>query len=120
MDFVIRWLSRFVLVLTVGAGLFACGGGGGEDATTPAVPSATRTLAVVPALGGFSAGATVSLISPAGAIIGSATTDASGAANPVIGAYTGPFIIRVSGGTGVTFLMRRLTHKMHLERPRDS
>jgi len=96
------WFFRIFLVVSAGVGLFACGGGGDDAVITPP-PIAKRTITVTPALGGFGAGATVSLIDPSGAVLGSATTDSNGSASPELGAYTGPFIVRVAGGAGVTF-----------------
>jgi len=75
---------------------------------SPAPPvGAGRVILVTPALGGFSAGALVELISPSGQTLGTATTNAQGDASPVIGNYSGPFVVRVTGSSSATFFNER-------------
>jgi len=106
------WLSlegvwRFSTLLLAFCMLLSCGSGGGNGNDVPAPPQAKRTLLVTPALGGFGPGALVEVIGPAGEIIGTARTTADGKASPELGDFSGPFVVRVSGGAGVTFFNER-------------
>ncbi|NBP39664.1 MAG: hypothetical protein EBV34_14735, partial [Betaproteobacteria bacterium] len=103
MTHLIRLAVKAWFFVAVGVALFACGGGDGDVVQQPPPPVAKRTLTVVPALGGFGAGATVTLLDPTGAVIGTATTDANGSASPEIGGYSGPLVVRVSGAPTVSF-----------------
>jgi len=105
-----KLLSIALLPLFLMAG---CGGGSSTSSTpvnpvtppappTPPTPTINKIL-VVPALGSFGAGANVAFIRPDGSLITSAQTNAAGVAELDMGAYTGPFISRVTGGPGVTF-----------------
>ena len=71
--------------------------------TPPVVTPTVNNIKVVPALGAFGAGANVTFLRPDGSQIAAAQTDATGAATLNMGAYTGPFISKVTGGPGVTF-----------------
>ncbi len=108
-----KLLSIALLPLFLMAG---CGGGSSTGSTpvtpvnpvTPPVPPTPPTptinkISVVPALGAFGAGANVAFIRPDGSLIAAAQTNAAGVAELDMGAYTGPFISRVTGGPGVTF-----------------
>lgn len=83
--------------------LQGCGGGGGGGGVTGSNASGTNAITVVPALGGFSAGATVTLLEPSGKVIATAQTNAQGEASLTLGSYAGPLITSVVGGPGVTF-----------------
>lgn len=83
--------------------LAACGGGGGGDSSAPA----TNTVSVAPSLGRFSAGAVVTIKSLAGAVLGTANTGSDGKASVNIGTHSGPLLIEVTGGTGVTYYDER-------------
>ena len=97
--------------------LVACGGGSSSNtATTPTTPTTPVTptppalvnpVTVVPAMGGFSAGANVAFLQPNGTVIGSGTTDATGTAVVPLGSYSGPFISQVTGGPNVTVYNER-------------
>jgi len=68
--------------------------------------SLTSGITVVPGLGQFSAGALVSAYNAtSGQLIDGATgsTDSNGKASLNLGSYSGPFIIKVTGATGVTY-----------------
>jgi len=107
--------ASFVLVST--AVLIACGGGGGSTTssapttpttpTTPLVPVLVNPITVVPAMGGFSAGANVTFLDPTGKSLGAAQTNTSGVAVVDIGKYSGPFISQVTGGPNVTVYNER-------------
>lgn len=88
-------LACFTLVALTLAG---CGGGGGGGSTTSGV-----SIEVTPALGGFSGGATVSAFQPDGTLIDEGLTTSEGKASIAMGSYSGPFILKVVGGTGVTY-----------------
>ena len=97
--------------------LVACGGGSSSNtATTPTTPTTPVTptppalvnpVTVVPALGGFSAGANVAFLQPNGTVIGKGTTDGTGTAVVPLGTYSGPFISQVTGGPNVTVYNER-------------
>ena len=97
--------------------LVACGGGSSSNtATTPTTPTTPVTptppalvnpVTVVPALGGFSAGANVAFLQPDGTVIGKGTTDGTGTAVVPLGTYSGPFISQVTGGPNVTVYNER-------------
>jgi len=114
---ILKFLSLLVLPLAL---LSGCGGGSSSSTpaptpvtpvtpvtpTPPTPPTPTPTInkiTVVPALGAFGAGANVAFIRPDGSQIAAAQTTTTGAAVLDMGAYTGPFISRVTGGPGVTF-----------------
>jgi hypothetical protein len=66
--------------------------------------TAARTINVVPGSGAFGSGARVSVINPStGSEISFASTNASGVAVVDIGTYSGPMVLRVSGGAGVKY-----------------
>jgi hypothetical protein len=102
-----RFVGWFWLLVTYGLVLSCGGGGGGDVSLSPPVSIAARTLLVTPALGGFSAGAKVELISSAGVVFGEAITNAEGNASPLLGDFSGPFIVRVTGAPGVSFFNER-------------
>ena len=109
-----KFLSYLILPLALLAG---CGGSSTSTTspvvtppvvtppvvTPPVVTPTVNNIKVVPALGAFGAGANVTFIRPDGSLIAAAQTDATGAATLNMGAYTGPFISKVTGGPGVTF-----------------
>jgi hypothetical protein len=101
MNVYFRWTAQISRALCATAALAlvsACGGGGGGGGA-----ATSASIQVTPALGGFSAGATVSAFKPDGSLVGEATTDAQGSASINMGSYAGPFILKVVGGTGVTY-----------------
>ncbi len=80
--------------------LAGCGGGGSSAPTPPAVTSVT----VTPSLGRFSGAAVVSLKKPDGTVLVSGTLGTNGTYTGSIPAdYTGPVVVVVQGGTGVTY-----------------
>jgi hypothetical protein len=89
-----------LLAVSVAVALVGCGGGG-SDSIVPAQTAVSS--AAQPQLGGFSAGASVAYYRPDGTTLATGTTDASGRATVDLGTYTGPFIVKVSGGPGVTY-----------------
>ena len=101
-----RSIKATFLVVT-SAVLVACGGGGSSTTSTPTAPVMVNPITVVPAMGGFSAGANVSFIDPKGILIGTAQTNASGVAVVDLGKYSGPFISQVTGGPNVTVYNER-------------
>jgi hypothetical protein len=111
-------IHKLLACLVLPLALFAGCGGGSSSTTAPVVtppvvtppvtppvvtPPTVNNIKVVPALGAFGAGANVTFIKPDGSQIAAAQTDATGAATLNMGAYTGPFISKVTGGPGVTF-----------------
>ena len=111
-------IHKLLACLVLPLALFAGCGGGSSTTTAPVVtppvvtppvtppvvtPPTVNKIKVVPALGAFGAGANVTFIRPDGSQIAAAQTDATGAALLDMGAYTGPFISKVTGGPGVTF-----------------
>ena len=111
-------IYKLLACLVLPLALFAGCGGGSSSTTAPVVtppvvtppvtppvvtPPTVNKIKVVPALGAFGAGANVTFIRPDGSQIAAAQTDTTGAALLDMGAYTGPFISKVTGGPGVTF-----------------
>ena len=94
-----RWFKNAAAMSAL-ALMVACGGGGG-GAVGASV--AGKSITVVPALGGFSAGAVVEAFKPNGDLIKSTTTSASGEASIDMNGYEGPFILKVSGAAGVSY-----------------
>jgi hypothetical protein len=92
-----HWMKN-AAALTIAALLVACGGGGGGAAGV-----AGKSITVVPALGGFSAGAVVEAFKPNGDLIKATTTTAAGEASIDMAGYDGPFILKVSGAAGVSY-----------------
>ncbi len=75
---------------------------------TATISVTASNVSVVPALGAFSAGATITLLQPNGTVISVSQTDATGVVRAIgLGAYTGPFIVQVTGGPGVTVYNER-------------
>ena len=75
---------------------------------TATVNVSASNVSVVPALGAFSAGATITLLQPNGTVISVSQTDETGVVHAIgLGAYTGPFIVQVTGGPGVTVYNER-------------
>ena len=95
-----RWFKNAAAMSAL-ALMVACGGGGGGGAVGASV--AGKSITVVPALGGFSAGAVVEAFKPNGDLIKSTTTSASGEASIDMNGYEGPFILKVSGAAGVSY-----------------
>lgn len=85
-------------VLSLSLILAACGGGGGGDTV-----AASNTVTVSPSLGKFSAGAKVTIKNLSGATLGTGDTTSAGTASVNIGTHSGPILIEVAGGTGVTY-----------------
>jgi hypothetical protein len=102
-----RFVGWFWLLVSCGLVLSCGGGGGGDVSLSPPVSIAARTLLVTPALGGFSAGAKVELITSAGVVFGEDITNAEGNASPLLGDFSAPFIVRVTGAPGVSFFNER-------------
>ena len=105
------FIQTFACIL-LASGLAACGGGGGGGDTSgnsnssSGGGSSTNTVTVVPALGAFSANATVEVFDAAtGNRLGSpTTTGSSGTATLNLGNQATSFVIRVSGASsGVTY-----------------
>lgn len=92
------------LALAIGSAILltlaGCGGGGGGGA---AAVASTSAVTVSPSLGKFSAGAKIIVKSLSGVVVGTGTTDSTGTATVNIGSYSGPMIIEVTGGPGVTY-----------------
>lgn len=89
--------------------LAACGGGGGGN---PQTAASTNTISVTPALGGVSAGVSVSIFdAQAGTLLGSETTSlvsGLGTANISIpSTFTGIAIVKVNGCNTCTYLDER-------------
>jgi len=83
--------------------LVACGGGGGGSGSSSTSTTESKNISITPGLGGFSAGAVVEAYKPNGDLIKASTTNASGEATLDMYGYDGPFILKVSGATGVTY-----------------
>ncbi len=96
--------SLSVMALCIMSLLTACGGGGGGGGGGS---GSTTSVGVTPALGAFSAGATVEAFKTDGTALLStpATTNASGQITglEIPTSYTDALILRVKGGTGVTY-----------------
>ena len=95
------------LAATAIATLVACGGGGGGSSSP-----ATATMTVTPSLGQFSNGTQVVITDPNGNPIGASGTPgtasapaliSSGSATVTVGSYSGPVVVKVLGGSGVTY-----------------
>jgi hypothetical protein len=93
------------LVLACALALTACGGGGGDSASGPGpVTPASNPITVTPSLGQFSVGTVVVAYKLDGTTeVARGTVDANGVAKIDLGAYTGPVVVSVQGGTGVTY-----------------
>lgn len=93
------------LVIACALALTACGGGGGASATDPTpVTPASNPITVTPSLGQFSAGTVVVAYKLDGTTeVARGTVDANGVAKIDLGAYTGPVVVSVQGGPGVTY-----------------
>lgn len=94
--------AMLVLIMAIGSSLllFGCGGGGGgSDGTTPGVNGTITGTAIK----GPVSGATVTVFAinngAMGAQIGAGTTDAQGNFTMSIGTYSGPVMLRMTGGT---------------------
>ncbi len=87
-----------VLVMSGVLTLTACGGGGGT-------PTPTTSIGLTPALGAFTAGATVEAFKTDGTSITSGTTDSNGVITglAIPTSYTDAIILRVKGGSNVKY-----------------
>lgn len=94
-------IKKYVSYFLIAATLAACGGGGGGGTSEGQV---TR-VEVVPALGGFSQGATVSAYTATGTLLASGVTNADGkvSALQIPASHTGPVLLKVRGGADVTY-----------------
>jgi len=95
------FLKRLAVASAMVFALASCGGGDSGGSS-----SGQTAVTVVPALGAFSAGATVEIYNATtGVLIGNPTTTGSdGTATIDLGAFTDPFVIKVYGAaTGVTY-----------------
>ena len=97
---IISFRSHWLLAIVLPLLLVACGGGGGGSSTST---TETKNISITPGLGGFSAGAVVEAYKPNGDLIKASTTNAAGEATLDMYGYDGPFILKVSGATGVTY-----------------
>jgi hypothetical protein len=91
-----------VLMLAIGSSLllFGCGGGGGgSDGAAPGVNGTIMGTAVKGPVNGATVTAFAINSGVMGAQIGTGTTDAQGNFTIAIGAYSGPVMLRMSGGT---------------------
>jgi hypothetical protein len=91
-----------VLMLAIGSSLFlyGCGGGGGgSDATTSGVNGTIMGTAVKGPVNGATVTAFAINNGVMGTQIGTGTTDAQGNFTMSIGAFSGPVMLRMSGGT---------------------
>jgi len=93
------------IVAIAAVSLGGCGGGGGSVVAGGGAntSSSDSTVTVSPSLGKFSAGAHVTIKKPDGTTIATADTTLSGTASVNVGSYSGPLVIEVTGGTGVTY-----------------
>jgi hypothetical protein len=85
-----------------GAGMltiYGCGGGGGSGDVTPTLTSMTLT----PSLGQFSKGTIVRLKKLDNSVLSSGSIGDDGKATLTLSGHTGPVVIEVLGGTGVTY-----------------
>jgi len=94
-------IKKMALAFTIAGtmALAGCGGGGGGSPTAP------TSVTVSPSLGKFSSGAHVFIRDPKNISgeLGHADTDATGKATVNIGSYSGPMLIEVTGGAGITY-----------------
>jgi hypothetical protein len=91
-----------VLILAIGSSLllFGCGGGsGGNGGATSSVDGVITGMAVKGPVSGATVTAFAINNGVMGAQIGNGTTDAQGNFTVSIGAYSGPVILRMNGGT---------------------
>jgi hypothetical protein len=95
-----KFLRPALLTVSVALALAGCGGGGSDSIVPAATPVSS---AAQPQLGAFSANAVVNYYRPDGSPLASGVTDATGKATVDLGTYTGPFVVRVAGGPGVTY-----------------
>jgi hypothetical protein len=94
--------SMMVLILATGSSLllFGCGGGsGGNGGATSSVDGVITGMAVKGPVSGATVTAFAINNGVMGAQIGNGTTDAQGNFTVSIGAYSGPVILRMNGGT---------------------
>ncbi len=99
-----RWSHVVVAgAITVLALLGGCGGGGGSTAIVTVPPPATQGTISGNAVKGPVNGATVTAYALTGGAVGSqiatTTTDAQGVFSMSVGAYTGPVMLQMAGGT---------------------
>ncbi len=95
-------LMMMVLILAIGSSLllFGCGGGGGgSDGATPVANGVITGTAVKGPVSGATVTAFAISNGVMGAQIGTGTTDAQGNFTLSIGAYSGPVMLRMTGGT---------------------
>ena len=93
--------AMLVLILAIGSSLllFGCGSGGGSDAAAPGTNGTITGTAVKGPVSGATVTAFAISSGVMGAQIGTGTTDAQGNFTMSIGAYSGPVMLRMSGGT---------------------
>lgn len=94
--------TRMVIILAIGSSLslFGCGGGGGgSDGVTPGVNGTITGMAVKGPVSGATVTAFAISSGAMGAQIGAGSTDAQGNFTMSIGAYSGPVMLRMTGGT---------------------
>ena len=104
--------SFSLIVLSIVLALSACGGGGGGGGAgaggggggTPTPPSNT-SVGITPALGAFSSGAVVEAFKTDGTSLATGTTNSDGLITGlgIPTSHTDAIILRVKGGTNVTF-----------------
>ena len=92
-----------ILLSTLTLSLLAACGGGSSDATTPTIPSTSSGIVSGTAVKGPVAGGTMTAYSIVNGAMGSqltsGTTDSQGNFQLSIGAYSGPVMLQLSGGT---------------------
>ncbi len=94
------------LVIACALALTACGGGGSDSTTAPGPGpvAVSNPITVTPSLGQFSAGTVVVAYKLDGTTeIARGTVDANGVAKIDLGSHTGPVVVSVQGGAGVTY-----------------
>jgi hypothetical protein len=99
--YVSAW-PMLIVILAIGSSLllFGCGGGsGGSEATTSGVNGTIMGTAVKGPVNGATVTAFAINSGVMGAQIGTGTTDGQGNFTMAIGAYSGPVMLRMSGGT---------------------
>jgi hypothetical protein len=102
-DFMKLSLKRLSLAIA-GAGMltiYGCGGGGGGSTVNGDTPAASMT--VTPSLGRFSSGTQVALKKLDASSLSTGTIGTDGKAMLSLAGYTGPVVVEVLGGTGVTY-----------------